>query len=153
MSEISAMFFLSRRAWQAQVRAWKCWQLFRKMTTSSTKKLLNGGEDKGWISSLLPRHLHLLAAQALVEETDALFGGEEGVLDLRHLQHLLHHPLPLLFLSNPGGQGHGHLGGHHHQADTRGLREDEPVAGHHRLPYIELLWWTLLRLWLWPLIL
>ena len=95
------------------------------------KSNLDGCEDESWISALLSRHLHLLSAQAFVEEPDALFGSEEGVLDPCHLQHLLHHPLPILLLSYPGGQGHGHPGGHHHQADPRGLREDQPVAGHH----------------------
>ena len=72
---------------------------------------------------------------------------------MKILHHLLHHPLPLLLLPDPIGQGggdpgdrhdhhHHHQalpGGHHHQADARRLGEHQPVAGHHRLPHVELL--------------
>ena len=80
---------------------------------------------------------------------------------MKNLHHLLHHPLPLLLLPDPIGQGggdpgghhhqadhhdrhdrhHHHQalpGGHHHQADPRRLGEHQPVAGHHRLPHVEL---------------
>ena len=83
-----------------------------------------------------PGQLHLLAAQALVEEADGLLGSEEGMLDPGHLQHLLHHPLPLLLLPDPIGQGSGDPGGHHHQADHHDRHDHHhhhqaPPGGHH----------------------
>ena len=50
---------------------------------------------------------------------------------MKILHHLLHHPLPLLLLPDPIGQGGSDPGGHHHQADPRCLREHKPMAGHH----------------------